>query len=136
MPAQRGPRHTQMSEWLQVCDMGSKTTVYGSEERIEECSWSSMLLVLIGPYFNHSHWSVSSLTEQILFLPFPSFLPLRHATLVHPLFLHTHTHRDARVDTPTGTLSHSPKFDLCIFPHRSFIHSYRHCITSLCSISA
>lgn len=82
--------------------------VYRGEERIEECSWSSMLLVLIGPYFNHSHWSVSSLTEQILFLPLPIFLPLCHATLVHLLF---------HMDTLAGTLPHTLKFDLCIFSH-------------------
>lgn len=42
-----------------VCVVRGKMEV-GAEKRREECSWSSMLLMLIGPYFNHSHWSVSS----------------------------------------------------------------------------
>lgn len=117
-----------MSEWLQVCDMGSKTTVYGSEERIEECSWSSMLLVLIGPYFNHSHWSVSSLTEQILFLPLPSFLPLRHATLVHPLFLHTHTHTETHAWTPLRAHSLTLLSSICVF--FPIVHSFIHTDTA------
>lgn len=109
----------------------------GAEEWREECSWSSMLLVLIGPYFNHSHWSVSSLTEQILSpslspLPniapslslfFPSPLPLCPAALVHPL---THA---LSLNTHTHTLPHSvcltkSRLDFLVF--YSFIHPLIH----------
>lgn len=109
----------------------------GAEEWREECSWSSMLLVLIGPYFNHSHWSVSSLTEQILSpslsplpniapslsLSFPSPLPLCPAALVHPL---THA---LSLNTHTHTLPHSvcltkSRLDFLVF--YSFIHPLIH----------
>lgn len=76
-----------------------------------------MLLVLIGPYFNHSHWSVSSLTEQILFLSrSPIFLPLCHATLAHP---HTRMHTRTRLQTPSVSLS-----SICVFC--AIIHSLIH----------
>lgn len=42
-----------------------------------------MLRVLIGPYFNHRNWSVSSLTEHPLPLSFT--LSLCPTTLAHPL---------------------------------------------------
>lgn len=60
-----------------------------------------MLRVLIGPYFNHRNWSVSSLTEHPLPLPFT--LSLCPTTLAHPL-----THSPARFHSPfTHPLIHS-----------------------------
>lgn len=73
-----------------------------------------MLRVLIGLYFNHSHWSVSSLTEHI-----PSLsLSLSHcpATLVHPLI------HSLWFDTCTGRDAHPPTHLLTLVI-RSFISS-------------
>lgn len=80
-----------------------------------------MLLVLIGPYFNHSHWSVSSLTEHILS---PSLSPFPNLSLsvLHPL-IHSLTHSHL-THTPSLSLPHSVCFT-CPFIF-SFIHSFSH----------
>lgn len=88
-----------------------------------------MLLVLIGRYFNHSHWSVSSLTEQILspsLSPFPN-LPLCPAALVHPL-IHllthshlTHTQTERACRRPQSVLTESFRF---LYFTDSFILSF------------
>lgn len=74
-----------------------------------------MLLVLIGPYFNHSHWSVSSLTEQILSPSLSLSVPL-HLLTHSSTCSHTHTWH-----TRLQTHSLSPHSFIHLF-----IHSLRH----------
>lgn len=114
-----------------VCVVRGKMEV-GAEKRREECSWSSMLLMLIGPYFNHSHWSVSSLTEQIPPNP-PVFLPHCPATLTstRPLFALTHSHTPFTQSHKVGLVC-SFIYSTIIFSSSSFIIFFFYDFSDFC----
>lgn len=99
-----------------------------------------MLLVLIGPYFNHSHWSVSSLTEHILpaiSLSLRFTLSCCTCSPTHPLTqtLSLDTYTSADMDAPANILPgsacppYSPRH--FIWPHvHSSSHSFRQWLMS------